>query len=174
MNYNYYESYEGSGQQSGAYIFRPNSNDPKKYSTVKTIHYAEGTQGVFLSFEGDKITNKIYFSKISGYIESKGIEIESRIDSISISDKIGKEITMNFVTDKNNNKTFYTDSNGLEEQTRIIDYRPTWPLVVNEPVAGNYYPVNSHIGFVDTNTNKKLTILTDRSQGGSVIRNGEI
>lgn len=81
---------------------------------------------------------------------------------------------MNFVTDKNNNKTFYTDSNGLEEQTRIIDYRPTWPLVVNEPVAGNYYPVNSHIGFVDVNTNSKLTILTDRSQGGSVIRNGEI
>lgn len=43
VSYNYYESYEGSGQQSGAYIFRPNSNDPKKYSTTKTIHYAEGT-----------------------------------------------------------------------------------------------------------------------------------
>lgn len=109
-----------------------------------------------------------------GYIDTKGFEIETRIDSIPISDKVGKEVTLNFATNFNNNNTFYTDSNGLEEQTRVLNYRPTWPLVVNEPTSGNYYPVNSHIGFKDIDSGRKLTILTDRSQGGSVIRNGEI
>ncbi len=33
--------------------------------------------------------------------------------------------------------TFYTDSNGREMQKRVINYRPTWPLEVFEPVAGN-------------------------------------
>lgn len=27
-----------------------------------------------------------------------------------------------------NNKTFYTDSNGLEMQERILNYRPTWDI----------------------------------------------
>ena len=79
---------------------------------------------------------------------------------------------MNFNTNYDNNQTFYTDSNGLEEQVRILNYRPTWPLVVNQPVAGNYYPVNSHIGFIDQSSQRKVTILNDRSQGGSVIRPG--
>lgn len=55
-----------------------------------------------------------------------------------------------------------------------MNYRPTWPLVVHQPVAGNYYPVNSHIGIIDALTKKKVTILTDRTQGGSVLREGEI
>lgn len=51
-----------------------------------------------------------------------------------------------------------------------MNYRPTWNLVVTQPVAGNYYPVNSHIGFKDVSSGKKVTILTDRTQGGSVLR----
>ena len=49
-----------------------------------------------------------------------------------------------------NKKTFYTDSNGLEMQKRVIDFRPTWDLVTNEHVSGNYYPVNSAIAIRDT------------------------
>jgi len=26
-------------------------------------------------------------------------------------------------------------------QKRILNYRPTWNLSVNEPTSGNYYPV---------------------------------
>ncbi len=53
---------------------------------------------------------------------------------------------------------------------RVLNYRPTWPLIVTQPVAGNYYPVNSHIGIKDITNNKTVTILTDRTQGGSVLQ----
>lgn len=45
VGYNYYESYQSEGQKSGAYIFRPSNATiltPKKYSDIKTVHYAEG------------------------------------------------------------------------------------------------------------------------------------
>ena len=42
-----------------------------------------------------------------------------------------------------------------------------------EPEAENYYPVDSHIGLKDA-SGKKLTILTDRTQGASVLKDGDI
>jgi hypothetical protein len=39
-------------------------------------------------------------------------------------------------------------------------------------VAGNYYPINSHIRLVDVSTNKNLTLVTERSVGGAVINEG--
>jgi len=41
-------------------------------------------------------------------------------------------------------------------------------------VAGNYYPINSHIRIRDSQSGKNLTVLTDRSVGGGVINKGEI
>jgi len=52
---------------------------------------------------------------------------------------------MNVKTNIKNVKTFETDANGLEMQERIVDYRPTWVLKVNEKVSGNYYPINAMI-----------------------------
>ena len=40
-------------------------------------------------------------------------------------------------------EVFYTDANGREMQRRVRNYRPSWPLQVNEPVSGNYYPLTS-------------------------------
>ena len=103
-----------------------------------------------------------------------GCTIESHIDSIPVSDGKGKEVTLNVKTNYQNGKSFYTDSMGLEEQKRVIDYRPTWNYTVYEPVAGNYYPVNAFMRMVDVNSNRSLAIISDRSQGGSVIREGEM
>lgn len=49
---------------------------------------------------------------------------------------------------------------------------PTWELVVTQPVAGNYYPLNSHIKIKDSG--KTVSVLVDRARGGSVIKNGII
>jgi len=44
-----------------------------------------------------------------------------------------------------NGDTFYTDSNGLELQKRVLNHRPTWKLHVHESSSGNYYPINGMI-----------------------------
>ena len=177
VGYNYYESYQSDGQKSGAYIFRP-ANDtiltPKKYSDIKTVHYAEGEVNTIIVLEGDKTYTRMYFSKLAKYVDQNGFEMETLISPINISDRIGKEIVLNLATTLQNNKTFYTDSNGLEEQKRVVDYRPTWPLVQFEPASGNYYPVNSHISIIDVNTKQRVSVLVDRSQGGTVLRDGSL
>lgn len=56
----------------------------------------------------------------------------------------------------------------------MVDYRPTWPLVQFEPASGNYYPVNSHLSIIDTATKQRVSLLVDRSQGGTVLRDGNL
>jgi len=77
-----------------------------------------------------------------------------------------------FSTSVQSGKTWYTDSNGREYQTRILNYRPTWNLTVNEPVAGNYYPVNAGIYIKDSQD--QFSILTDRSIGGASLKSGQV
>jgi len=44
----------------------------------------------------------------------------------------GYEVVTKFqVADFKNNQIFYTDSNGLEMQKRILNYRPTWDIKKN-------------------------------------------
>ena len=171
--YNYYQGWVG-GQNSGAYIFRPIKDLSTEYSPIKKIHYIDGDATALVILEGDRTLTKVFFSKAANYVRTFGFMIETFVDSIPIDDGFGKEVTLNLKTKYNNGKTFFTDSMGLEEQTRVIDYRPTWNYTVNEPTAGNYYPINSFIRIADAATNKSITVLNDRSQGGSVLRQGEI
>jgi hypothetical protein len=45
---------------------------------------------VVFALDGDKTYSKIFFSKLDGYVNTKGLEIETKIDSITVTDKIGK------------------------------------------------------------------------------------
>lgn len=61
---------------------------------------------------------------------------------------------------------FYTDSNGLDMQLRILNFRATWDFhpgddYMNENVTQNYYPVNSAIYVEDESI--RLTVNNDRS-----------
>ena len=80
----------------------------------------------------------------------------------------GYEVVAQFnVLDFHNNKTFYTDSNGMEMQKRILNYRPTWDFAgtnlrdSNENVTGNYYPVQSALSMVDGDL--MFIVMNDRS-----------
>lgn len=70
------------------------------------------------------------------------------------------------------NGVFYTDSNGREMLERKLNYRPTWDVDIQEPIAGNYYPVTSKISIKDGT--KRVSVMTDRAQGGSSLRDGEV
>lgn len=100
------------------------------------------------------------------------IEFEYKIGSIPIDDNQGKEVISRFSSDIQTGSYFYTDSNGREFVTRRLNYRPTWPLNVTEPIAGNYYPVNAAAYIKDTG--RQLSLLNDRSQAGASINSGQI
>lgn len=58
-------------------------------------------------------------------------------------------------------------------QWRKLNYRPTFDLhPEGEEVTVNYFPVNSAISY--TCNNHWVTVLNDRSMGGSVLGNGVI
>lgn len=79
-----------SGQYSGAYIFRPHSDRPKPYSEIGKVYYAEGNTIVMFVLEGDSTVTRVYFSKTTDYVERYGFLVESQLDSIPVSDEIGK------------------------------------------------------------------------------------
>ena len=99
--------------------------------------------------------------ELSLYNGGEAVEIEWTIGPIPIDDGIGKEIIVRYDTDISSASKFYTDANGREILERTRDFRPTWNYTVNEPVAGNYYPVNSRIWIKDAN--RQLTVLTGKT-----------
>lgn len=92
------------------------------------------------------------------------------------SDYNGIEIISRFTVDNfKNNQTFYTDSNVREMIERKLNYRPTYSYNSSiEPIASNYYPVTSKISIRDQEQNLQVSILNERSQGGSSLDEGQL
>ncbi|XP_031378258.1 alpha-mannosidase At3g26720-like [Punica granatum] len=106
------------------------------------------------------------------YKEKEHAEVEFAVGPIPIDDGIGKEVVTRITTTMRTNKTFYTDSNGRDFLERVRDFRKDWDLQVNQPVAGNYYPIN--LGIYMKDDSHELSILVDRSVGGSSIVDGQL
>ncbi|CAB9518020.1 Lysosomal alpha-mannosidase [Seminavis robusta] len=159
-------------QNSGAYIFRPSQGDQKLnilgYSkqASKFVQTSMGTE-VHIEFEEPWVKQVTRVMKGIPYIE-----VEYMIGPIPITDGRGKEVVTRFSTAIQSNSTFFTDSNGREFLERRRDFRPSWPLEVFEPVAGNYYPVNAAIYVEDEQVS--LAVLVDRSQGGASLDDGSV
>lgn len=175
----YYDSFVGLNhlpdeQSSGAYIFRPKSQEPTCLNVADfTMSYKSYVQEVH------QIYNDWLSQTIRLYDDAQHVEIEWQVGPIPIELIAGKEVITRFSSDLMSNNTFYTDSNGREILRRIRNYRPTWTLNQTEPVSGNYYPINSKIYIKDelpnpAGVNRQLSILTDRTHGGSSINDGQI
>ena len=173
-----YQSMKGNNsdsqfQASGAYIFRPQSSSPTCLG-VKNFTIYNGEQFVELH----QTYNEWIHQTVRLYQYARNVEFEWQVGPIDISDNEGREVVSVFSTDLASNKTFYTDANGREMLKRVRDFRPSWPnFVQTENVSGNYYPINSRIYIRDETTSanaRQLTILTDRSQGGASISDGEV
>lgn len=112
-------------------------------------------------------------------------KFDVELDSIPGEILDGFEITPTFdAKDFDNNQTFYTDSNGLKMQKRVLnereyyDFNEHWkddnhPLH-NQNISGNYYPVNSAISLFESGTSRQFTVSNDRSQGGASLQPGRI
>ncbi|KAL1529061.1 hypothetical protein AB1Y20_000024 [Prymnesium parvum] len=87
----------------------------------------------------------------------------------------GKEVIVKYSSGLKSQGVWYTDSNGKEMLRRVYNKRgPSYPSPYNisEPVAGNYYPVNALMALDDGV--HELTVLTDVSQAGASLRDGEL
>lgn len=178
-----YFSYQGGGfepgSNSGAYIFRPSDylQNSVQYTTLREVAQYNGgfVQELYLAFSSDSAyRNATAFVKVRYYDESLGSEWEVYLAGLP-NDNHGREVTVNWKSyEIKNNMTFYTDSNGLEMQQRILNYRPSFNFSSFEEISGNYYPINSAIAILDEKANLQMTVLNDRSQGGSVLEEGRI
>ncbi|KAI7736479.1 hypothetical protein M8C21_012084, partial [Ambrosia artemisiifolia] len=169
QSYSFYAGFDGTTglQASGAYIFRPNGTYPigsqkQKITVLRGAIYDEVHQ---------QINNWIYqITRV--YKNKEHAEVEFTVGPIPIDDGVGKEIATRITTTIKSNKTFYTDSNGRDFIERIRDYRADWDLEVNQPIAGNYYPINLGVYLKDEKS--ELSVLVDRSVGGSSIVDGQL
>ncbi|XP_042239009.1 lysosomal alpha-mannosidase-like isoform X2 [Homarus americanus] len=155
---------------SGAYIFRPNGTSAQEISAKANITIIEGP----LLFEIHQVWTPWVSQVLRVYMDQLVLEMEWLVGPIPIEDGIGKEIVNRVVwPDIVTNNTFYTDSNGREIVQRVKDFRPTWQLQNLEPIAGNYYPVNSRL-ILSAGPDVSAAILTDRSQGGTSLDHGHM
>jgi alpha-mannosidase len=170
----YYEAHgvfpDGSHDNvaSGAYIFRPQSSKAIPVGSVPRLTLETGP---VLQQVRQHITPWLNQTVRLG-ASARHVEFAWTVGPVPMEDAVGKEVIVRFVSDIVSNDTFYTDSNGREMITRVVNFRPTYNLTVTQPVAGNYYPVDAAIAIRDST--RQLTVLTDRPQGGSSLRSGEV
>jgi len=172
--------YGCDGQKSGAYMFRPNSS---------TVFYpGPNTKPTLKIVEGEVATEvyQSYSSWVSHvvrlYKDEPFVEVEYTVGPIPVNtdwidvhnSKWGKEVILRYNTDLKSNGTFFTDSNGRELVKRQFNKRPSsYPeLVVSEPVAGNYYPINAMASLDDGDD--EFAVLTEVTQGGASLKDGSL
>jgi len=195
LQWGWYESNEGgksstgdANSASGAYIFRPQTS---------TFHYPGRKKSEIVETQvvsGSLVTE--IRQKISPWAShvirlKKGtpyVEIEFTAGPIPLSNEwledhpkagkhLGKELALRYKTSLASRSTFYTDSNGREMMKRVRNQRPaSYPQPFDfhdEPIAGNYYPVNSMIALEEPGE-AQMCIITDSTQGGTSLRDGEL
>nr|AYV99640.1 venom polypeptide [Dolopus genitalis] len=170
QNFLYYEAAAGNNlefanRSSGAYIFRPNGTEKELANKIEVKIY----RGPLVEEVHQKF-NDWTSQVVRIYKNVNFAEFEWLVGPIPVSDNIGKEVISRFTTNIQSSGIFYTDSNGREMVKRVRNYRDDFVPYLKELVAGNYYPITSKISLEDKEN--KLSILTDRAQGGGSLQDG--
>jgi hypothetical protein len=89
-----------------------------------------------------------------------------------LDDNQGKDVTVNFkmYDGFDANQTFWTDSNGMAMQQRVVNYQPSYNAGArsNNNRSMNFYPVTSAIVMKDLNMGRQVIVMNDRTQAGAV------
>ena len=167
-------------ENSGAYLFRPSTPNATlevlvvRKDTVKFLPTDFGLE-VHASYgHPNKLQEDPWLHRVVRVDKNHPwIEVDFTVGPVPIKDGRGKEVVSRLkALGIDNQGVFYTDSNGRAFLKRQRDRRPSWDMQVFEPVAGNYYPVNTAIYMEDANAS--LAILTDRSRGGGSSVDGSL
>lgn len=166
------DNYKYENRSSGAYILRPNGTE-QVIRTNDQVHI-QVTRGpvvdeVYQQFS-EWITQvvRIYHDNSS----ASGVEFVWTVGPIPVEEeRVGKEVVSRFSTGIESAGIFYTDSNGREMLKRVRNNRP---LHRNELVAINYYPINTKIYVEDEGRAARMAVLTDRAQGATSLKDGQI
>ncbi|XP_034247480.1 lysosomal alpha-mannosidase-like isoform X3 [Thrips palmi] len=170
----YYPAMVGNNEEfrnrsSGAYIFRPNGT-ALPVSEKATMKVYKGA----LVQEVHQVFNEWVSQVIRIYAGEKHVELDWLVGPVPVDDLVGKEVISRISTNLDTKGVFYTDSNGREMLKRQRNFRPTWKVMISEPVAGNYYPVTSKISVRDPVKKQSVAVIVDRAQGGSSLQDGEM
>lgn len=150
---------------SNTYIFQPVKNgtmlfDAKTSANGPIVH------------EMRFVANEYLHLSVKLYEDLNFLETDWLVGPIDVSDGVSKEVIVEYNTDLFSSAEFFTDSNGRQVLKRRLFQRPMWNLTTLEAVAGNYYPVTNRIHISDRT--HRFTVLTDRAQGGSSLKDGQI
>lgn len=168
QSYFWYGSSSERMQSSGAYILRPDGSPPHIVARSVPLQVHRGP----LFDEVRQQFNSWIYQVTRVYKDQEHAELEYTIGPIPLEDGVGKEVITRMTANMATEKVFYTDSNGRDFLKRIRDYRADWSLSVNEPVAGNYYPLN--LGIFTMDKRSELSVLVDRATGGASIEDGQL
>ena len=183
--FTYYDGmyYANAGDcKDGAYIFSPYNQHPSEieidYSNSFIYQGELGTTIVTRNINAS-------FTIFTIFYEPFFIKIEHIFDSFIQNyflNRFSSGYSFVFKTNINNldedkKPIFFTDTNGLEMMKRIIDKFPF--KETGAPwTGGNFYPLTTSISIQDENSNggnkNKVTIFTDRPQGGTGYTPGSI
>jgi lysosomal alpha-mannosidase len=171
----YYKGMKGDNKgpehrASGAYVFRPDGTTPVNIGIKYNSTLLKGT----IVTEVRQRLDEWVSQTIRVYPNEDYIEFDWIIGPIPEMDQIGKEVITRFDSNLTTNGFFYTDANGRQILERKRNFKPTYNVTVTEPIASNYYPVNSRIYMIDKNQDLQISLVNDRSQGGSSIQDGSL
>ena len=164
------------GAASGAYVFRPNATEaaaPLLPPGASAAHAA--LTGPVLSEAWLQVTPWA-FQRITLWAgDGDAFDVVTTLGPLPVADLFGQgmEVIARFSTGGASQGAFFTDSNAREWQPRVRNARPDYNLTLTEPIAMNYYPVNTAIR-VAAGAGATLTVLTDRTEGGASLADGEV
>ena len=174
-------------QNSGAYIFMPELGNFEALPYTSLIQKTKLSNNTFVFTLGklndeDELAYQANVTVKAAQCVQNKIYFNVEVDLFGLPDQPygGHEVVVEFSTaNLHNNGVFYTDSNGLEMQKRILNYRPTWDVQQNYDgtpvnITANFYPITSAIQLKDETQKKTFTVVNDRSQSGTSLENGKI
>ena len=161
----YYEScgdvYSLHDKNSGAYVFNPNQHGKHDFQSNKSFTII----GPIVN-ETFTVYDDWGVVALREYLEEEYTEVAWQVGPIP--DFIGTEVVIVYSSNLTSNGTFYTDSNGRQMIKRVRS-----SYAEDKFETSNYYPVTSRIELRSKN-GELMTVLPDRSEGGTSLVDGEI